>query len=68
MVEGGDYHQELKRTPGSFQVFALSSAFISVAVGIFATFNYEFSSETRTLGALEPRVIGRATSNAVPAS
>ena len=30
---------ELKRTLGSFQVFAISFAFISVAVGIFATFD-----------------------------
>lgn len=29
---------ELKRTLGSFQVFAISFAFISVAVGIFATY------------------------------
>ena len=38
-VEGGGYHQELKRTLGSFQVFAISFAFISVAVGIFATYD-----------------------------
>lgn len=38
-VEGGAYRQELKRTLGSFQVFAISFAFISVAVGIFATFD-----------------------------
>ena len=37
-VEGG-YHQELKRTLGSFQVFAISFAFISVAVGIFGTYD-----------------------------
>ena len=30
---------ELKRTLGSFQVFAISFAFISVAVGIFATYD-----------------------------
>jgi amino acid transporter len=35
----GEYKQELKRTLGSFQVFAISFAFISVAVGIFATYN-----------------------------
>ena len=28
---------ELKRTLGSFQVFAVSFAFISVAVGVFGT-------------------------------
>lgn len=38
-VELGGYQQELKRTLGSFQVFAISFAFISVAVGIFATFD-----------------------------
>jgi hypothetical protein len=38
LVELGGYRQELKRTLGSFQVFA-SSAFISVAVGIFATYD-----------------------------
>ncbi|MGV9267580.1 APC family permease [Kitasatospora sp. NPDC003701] len=38
-VELGGYHQELKRTLGPFQVFAISFAFISVAVGIFATFD-----------------------------
>jgi amino acid transporter len=32
------YEPELKRTLGSFQVFAISFAFISVAVGIFATY------------------------------
>jgi amino acid transporter len=35
----GGYKQELKRTLGSFQVFAISFAFISVAVGIFATYD-----------------------------
>src|SRR4051794_16381448 len=35
----GGYRQELKRTLGSFQIFAISFAFISVAVGIFATFD-----------------------------
>lgn len=35
----GDYRQELKRTLGSFQVFAISFAFISVAVEIFGTFD-----------------------------
>src|SRR5271156_3132886 len=34
------YEPELKRTLGSFQVFAISFAFISVAVGIFGTYNY----------------------------
>ncbi|MFE3766181.1 APC family permease [Streptomyces sp. NPDC059104] len=38
-VEAGGYRQELKRTLGSFQVFAISFAFISVAVGIFATYD-----------------------------
>ncbi|MFK0254388.1 APC family permease [Streptomyces sp. NPDC090445] len=38
-VEMGGYQQELKRTLGSFQVFAISFAFISVAVGIFATYD-----------------------------
>lgn len=35
----GGYRQELKRTLGSFQVFAISFAFISVAVGVFATYD-----------------------------
>jgi amino acid transporter len=34
------YQPELKRTLGSFQVFAISFAFISVAVGVFGTYNY----------------------------
>ena len=34
----GGYEPELKRTLGSFQVFAISFAFISVAVGVFATY------------------------------
>uniref|UniRef100_A0AAU2K3W1 Amino acid permease n=1 Tax=Streptomyces sp. NBC_00049 TaxID=2903617 RepID=A0AAU2K3W1_9ACTN len=38
-VEAGGYRQELKRTLGPFQVFAISFAFISVAVGIFATYD-----------------------------
>lgn len=38
-AELGGYRQELKRTLGSFQVFAVSFAFISVAVGIFGTFD-----------------------------
>ena len=33
------YQPELKRTLGSFQVFAVSFAFISVAVGIFSTYD-----------------------------
>ena len=33
------YEPELKRTLGSFQVFAISFAFISVAVGIFGTYD-----------------------------
>ena len=32
------YEPELKRTLGPFQVFAISFAFISVAVGVFATY------------------------------
>ena len=36
-VDSG-YAPELKRTLGGFQVFAVSFAFISVAVGIFATY------------------------------
>lgn len=38
-VQLGGYQPELKRTLGSFQVFAVSFAFISVAVGIFATYD-----------------------------
>jgi hypothetical protein len=38
-VELGGYQPELKPTLGSFQVFAISFAFISVAVGIFATYD-----------------------------
>ncbi|MCO6007165.1 amino acid permease [Actinoallomurus purpureus] len=38
-VDLGGYQQELKRTLGSFQVFAISFAFISVAVGIFSTYD-----------------------------
>jgi amino acid transporter len=37
-VDGG-YEPELKRTLGSFQVFAISFAFISVAVAVFATYD-----------------------------
>ena len=33
------YEPELKRTLGGFQVFAISFAFISVAVGVFATYD-----------------------------
>ena len=35
---GADSQPALKRTLGSFQVFAISFAFISVAVGVFATY------------------------------
>ena len=35
----GGYQPELKRTLNQFQVFAISFAFISVAVGIFATYS-----------------------------
>jgi amino acid transporter len=38
-VELAGYKPELKRTLGSFQMFAISFAFISVAVGIFATYD-----------------------------
>src|SRR5262245_2471672 len=38
-AELGGYRQELKRTLGPFQVFAISFAFISVAVGIFGTYD-----------------------------
>jgi len=38
-AELGGYRQELKRTLGPFQVFAVSFAFISVAVGIFGTYD-----------------------------
>jgi amino acid transporter len=38
-VELAGYQPELKRTLGSFQMFAISFAFISVAVGIFATYD-----------------------------
>ncbi|MFG3148839.1 hypothetical protein [Streptomyces sp. NPDC048243] len=45
-IEAGGYQQEPKRTLGSFKVFAISFkvfaisfAFISVPVGIFATFD-----------------------------
>src|ERR1700742_4681411 len=37
--ELGGYRQELRRTLGPFQVFAISFAFISVAVGIFGTYD-----------------------------
>ncbi|HEY5848751.1 MAG TPA: amino acid permease [Microlunatus sp.] len=37
--ENSGYEPELKRTLGSFQVFAISFAFISVAVGIFGTYD-----------------------------
>ncbi len=35
----GGYRQELKRTLGPSQVFAISFAFISVAVGVFGTYD-----------------------------
>ena len=38
-IDHGGYKPELKRTLGSFQVFAISFAFISVAVGIFGTYD-----------------------------
>lgn len=39
LCEECGYEPELKRTLGSFQVFAVSFAFISVAVGIFGTYD-----------------------------
>jgi amino acid transporter len=39
LLDLGGYRQELKRTLGPAQVFAISFAFISVAVGIFATYD-----------------------------
>jgi amino acid transporter len=38
-VDFGGYRQELRRTLGPFQVFAISFAFISVAVGVFLTYD-----------------------------
>jgi amino acid transporter len=38
-IAAGGYRQELKRTLGPFQVFAISFAFISVAVSIFGTYD-----------------------------
>jgi amino acid transporter len=38
-LDVGGYKQELKRSLGPFQVFAVSFAFISVAVGIFGTYD-----------------------------
>jgi len=40
----GGYRPELKRTLGGFQVFAISFAFISVAVGIFGTYGVVLGS------------------------
>lgn len=37
--QGGEHEPELKRTLGGFQVFAISFAFISVAVAVFATYD-----------------------------
>ena len=39
LCEDCGYEPELQRTLGSFQVFAISFAFISVAVGIFGTYD-----------------------------
>ncbi len=39
LCEDCGYEPELKRTLGSFQIFAVSFAFISVAVGIFGTYD-----------------------------
>jgi amino acid transporter len=41
---------ELKRTLGSFQVFAISFAFISVAVGIFGTYDNVLENAGRGYG------------------
>ena len=38
------YQQELKRRLGGFQMFAISFAFISVAVGIFGTYGQVLQS------------------------
>src|SRR3954471_18887149 len=38
VAEGG-YEPELKRSLGQFQVFAISFAFMSVAVGVFGTYD-----------------------------
>ncbi len=38
-AELGSYNQELKRTLGPVQIFAISFAFISVAVGVFGTYD-----------------------------
>jgi amino acid transporter len=43
-IEGSGYQPELKRTLGSFQLFAISFAFISVAVGVFATYGIVLNS------------------------
>lgn len=37
-IRTSGYRPELRRTLGGFAVFAISFAFISVAVGIFATY------------------------------
>ena len=37
--QDSSYGPQLKRTLGSFQVFAISFAFISVAVGVFGTYD-----------------------------
>ena len=42
------YGPELKRTLGPFQVFAISFAFISVAVGVFGTYDDARSTVRRT--------------------
>jgi amino acid transporter len=38
-ADHGRYNQELKRTLGPAQIFAISFAFISVAVGVFGTYD-----------------------------
>lgn len=43
-VEISGYEPELKRTLGSFELFAISFAFISVAVGVFATYGIVLNS------------------------
>ena len=43
-VEDSGYEPKLKRTLGGFQLFAISFAFISVAVGVFATYGMMLNS------------------------
>ena len=43
-VENSGYEPQLKRTLGGLQLFAISFAFISVAVGVFATYGLMLNS------------------------